>query len=112
MPESSKNQRFVLAVLSLLGIAGFVAAGNWALAAFTSPQNPSTGIPYEGYLEKDGGTVDGPRDFEVAMYNVASGGAALYTASWGTVGSDFNLPDLRGRFLRGRDGGVVPARDP
>jgi len=30
----------------------------------------------------------------------------------GTVGASFNVPDFRGRFLRGRDGGGTASRDP
>lgn len=54
----------------------------------------------EGWLVCDGSTVD-----SVANVSLARLYSAIGTTWGGTSASDFKLPDLRGEFLRGLDGG-------
>jgi len=70
---------------------------------------PGTILPFGGTTAPDGYLLcDGS---SVSQADYADLFAAIGTA-WGTVddGTHFNLPDLRGRFLRGHDGGL--GRDP
>jgi hypothetical protein len=57
MPSSTTRRRLAFAAVVVLGTVGTVVSGGWALAGFTDPQNNSTGIPYEGYLEHNGGPL-------------------------------------------------------
>lgn len=62
---------------------------------------PASGIPY-GYLLCDGAAVS--RSVYAVLYtNIGNAHGS------GDNSTTFNIPDYRGRFLRGRDGGV--ARD-
>jgi len=68
----------------------------WAGARFDLP---------DGYLLCDGASLSNTGEYK-----------ALFDAigyAWGGVGTDFNLPDLRGMFIRGVDGdrGIDPDKD-
>lgn len=77
------------------------AAPPGTIVAFGGP------VPPDGWLTCDGSVVDGADARYAALY-------AVVGAAWGDggdgVGPLFSLPDLRGRFLRGIDGGT--GRDP
>lgn len=57
-----------------------------------------TKVP-EGWLLCDGAELDGTDPQYEQLYNVLEN-------TWGGTGTAFNLPDLRGQFLRGFDGGA------
>lgn len=64
---------------------------------------PGTIISFAGAAEPAGYLICDGRSVTVAAY------PELYAAignNWGGDGTNFNLPDLRGQFLRGQDGGV------
>ncbi len=58
---------------------------------------PSTKIP-DGWLICDGSSYDGSNAEYSQLYNIIG-------LTWGGSGSSFRVPDLRGQFLRGVDGG-------
>lgn len=58
---------------------------------------PTTTIP-DGWALCDGGSKDGTQDEWKALFEAIGTG-------WGGSGTTFNLPDCRGMFLRGVDGG-------
>ncbi|KYG64714.1 hypothetical protein AZI86_10915 [Bdellovibrio bacteriovorus] len=89
---------------------------HWVELGGSSPGSalPSgTILPYggttapAGFLIADGSTLDGS-DPQYAALFAAIG--CNFGGNCGTGGDDFNLPDLRGRFLRGVDG--TAGRDP
>lgn len=53
----------------------------------------------EGWLICDGTQLDGTSPLYFQLYNMLEN-------TWGGSGTDFNLPDLQGRFLRGWDNGA------
>jgi microcystin-dependent protein len=59
---------------------------------------PTTKIP-EGWVICDGSALDGTDPDYVQLYSVLGN-------TWGGSGTNFNLPDLRGKFLRGVDAGA------
>lgn len=84
-----------LDALEKVNAPGTLPAGT--IVAFGGTEVPS------GWLRCDGGII--ARSAEPALF------AAIGTA-WGTPdGANFNLPDLRGRFLRGVDLGADRDRD-
>lgn len=59
---------------------------------------PSSKIP-DGWLICDGSQLDGSSADYAQLYNILGN-------TWGGSGTNFRLPDLRGQFLRGVDGGA------
>jgi microcystin-dependent protein len=107
--DSSKNITSTTATVTqaeLQYLAGVTAA---LQAQLTSIVPVGTVLPYagtsapSGYLLCDGSTVS--RTTYSALYSVI--GTAFGSGNGSTT---FHIPDLRGRFIRGRDGGS--ARDP
>lgn len=106
-----------------INMAALVAAVREALCppgsvmAFAGPNGPSAAVP-EGWLLCDGRALDKDADGGkyLALFN-------MITTAWGNGSTgtgangdtDFNLPDLRGMFLRGVNGSLAdtdPWRDP
>ena len=91
----------VLSAFSVLGLVGILAPAKAA----------NDGMPVGTILAWGGPSSSVPAGWMVCNGKALSktGYAALFAAigkSWGSAGDKFNLPDLRGRFLRGEDGGT------
>ena len=98
----------MVGILSLFAVFGIVGILMSAKAA-------DTGLPVGTIIAWGGTDKTVPAGWMICNGKALSktGYKELFAAigaSWGSAGDKFNLPDLRGRFLRGVDGGT--GRDP
>jgi microcystin-dependent protein len=91
----------VLAIQAIISASGGVS---WNYVGLVVPC-PVSGIP-TGFLECNGAAVSKTTYANLYAFMKDSGDAAIY----GETGTNFYLPDYRGRFMRGWDHGI--ARDP
>ncbi len=87
--------------------AGSVASTALATAVVQSLVPPGTIIAYGGKVAPAGWLVCNGQSYAQALYPALF---AVTNTAFGAAGASFNVPDLRGRFLRGWDNGAK--RDP
>jgi microcystin-dependent protein len=75
-----------------------MAANGVPVGTIIAYSGPTTKIPY-GWALCDGASKDGTTAQWKQLFDVIG-------ITWGGTGTTYNLPDLRGRFLRGVDGGT------
>lgn len=98
----------LVGILSAFAVLGIVSILMPARAA-------SDGLPVGTIIAWGGTSSSVPSDWMLCNGKALSKSAypellAAIGTSWGSRGAKFNLPDLRGRFLRGEDAGT--GRDP
>jgi microcystin-dependent protein len=99
--------------LRMVACVLFVIVGMAVIVAFSAPKTDT--MPVGTIVAWAGETNAVPAGWMICdgRVLVQNKYRALYTAigrSWGGTGNKFNLPDLRGRFMRGVDGNT--GRDP